>query len=971
MAFRVPNPRMPRVPYRARWVVPAIVALILLIIVVSVYVSLYTDLLWFRSVGYSSVFSRRLTTQVVLFFLFGLAMALVVGANVVVSYRLRPPFRPMSPEQQQLERLGELLHPLRLWVLGVVLFLVAVITGTSAAGRWRTWMLWRNGVSFHHTDPQFHRDVSYWAWTYPMQRFVLGMAFAAVVVSLIAVLVTAYLYGALRPQTPGPKVTPAARAHISVLLGVFVLLKAIAYWLDRYGLAFSPRGIVTGPSYTDVHAVLPAKTILVFIAVICAVLFFANVRIRNWRLPAIAFGVMVLSAIVVGGVYPALVQQLKVKPSAQDLEAKYIGRNIEQTRIAYGITGDAVTTTNYTGASTAPPKTLRQDATRVAQLRIVDPNVVSQTFEQLQQQRSFYGFTDPLDVDRYPLGGQLTDVVIGLRDIDLGGVPTNQQNWINQHLVYTHGFGLAGATADAVTTTGEPNFIEGDLPPKGQLTISQPRIYFGENSPAYSIVGAPPGTAPRELDLPSDTASGQTNTTYQGKGGVAVGSFFRQLLYALKYKDANILLSSGVNSRSRMLYVRDPRARVRKVAPWLTVDGDPYPVVAGGRIVWVVDGYTTSDGYPYSERTDLSAATRDTLTTTTTTVARQASQQINYIRNSVKATVDAYDGTVHLYEWNQPSGASDPVLQTWMKAFPHTVEPESAIPADLLPHLRYPEDLFKVQRDLLVRYHVTDPKSFYNGTNFWRVPTDPTVTVDVNQPPYYLTMSPDGGIAPPVYSLTAPLVSLNRRNLTGYLSVDAQPGPNYGHMTLLQLPSSQVVDGPGQVQNNIESDTTVSPQLTLLGAGGSTVIKGNLLTVPLDGGFVYVEPIYVKASGGQSFPILRKIIAVSGNTIAYQSTLSDALDEAFGQAAAGGGGTPTPPPLTPPSGSALQKAIAAALKAEADAQAALKAGDFAAYGEAQKRLQQALQQIASAAKASSSASGSPSPSASPSGSRSP
>jgi uncharacterized membrane protein (UPF0182 family) len=975
VTFNVPRPQMPQLPTlnrRARVLVVVVVAVIVLLILGSVFVGQYTNLLWFRSVQYSSVFSRRLVTELLLFFVFGAVMAVVVAANVIVAFRFRPPFRPVSQEQEQLERYRRLVQPVRGWVLAAAVVLIGIITGSSASRRWQTWLLWRNGTSFGVKDAQFHRDVSYFAFTYPMQRFVLGTLFAIVVVSLLAVLVTAYLYGSLRLQTPGPKWTPASRVHVSILLGLFVLLKAVAYWLDRYGLAFSGRGIVTGPSYTDVHAVLPAKTILVFVAIICALLFFANSVTRNWTLPAISFGLMAFSAIVIGGAYPALVQHYKVQPSAQDLEAPYIQRNIDATQLAYGITPKQVSvTSNYPGVSTASNTALRTASTQVAQLRVLDPNVVSQTFEQLQQERSYYTFPQTLDVDRYDLSGKLTDVVIGARDINLKGLQPSQRNWINEHLVYTHGYGLVAAQADTANTEGSPSFVEQDLPPRGPLNITQPRIYFGESSPAYSIVGAPPGTKPRELDRPADNAAGQVNNTYTGGGGVSIGSTWRQLLYAWKFKDKNILLSSGVNSASRILYVRDPRQRVAKVAPWLTLDGDPYPVVVGGQIQWVVDGYTTSDGFPYSEQESLGSSTRTSLTTNSSSVAAQSNKHINYIRNSVKATVNAYTGAVNLYEWNQvpsatnPFASPDPVLKTWEKAFPGVVKPQSAMPAGLISHLRYPEDLFNIQRTLLAHYHVTNPKSFYGGTQFWNVPNDPTTeagSASVPQPAYYLSLSPDGSTtATPTFSLTSPLVSLNRRNLTAFLSVDSQPGADYGQFQLLELPDNQVTDGPQQVQNNIESTTAVSTQLTLLRQGGSRVALGNLLTVPIDGGLLYVEPIYVQSAGAGSFPELREVAAVYSGTVAYQPTLSAALDQVFGLPITTVPTSPTSPvtkPPTQPSGgkvsATLQEAIAQAQAAEAAAKAALRRGDFAAYGVDQKKLQRALTRIAAAAAASSS-----------------
>jgi hypothetical protein len=972
VTFNVQVPQLPPLSRRVRLLFAAVVVVIIAIILLSVFVSQYTNLLWFRSVHQSSVYTRRLVTEVVLFVMFGLAMTIAVAVNVVIAYRFRPAFRPASQEQEQLEVYRTALHRFRWWVLGIVSGFIGVITGASASTHWRTWLLWRNGTPFNVKDPQFHRDISYFAFTYPMQRYALSVLFAIIIVSLIAVLLTSYVFGAVRLQTPGPKWTPAGRVHVSVLLGIFVLLKAVAYWLDRYGLAFSGRGIVTGPSYTDVNAVLPAKTILVFVAVICALLFFANIYTRNWLLPAVAFGLMVFSAIVIGGAYPALVQQFKVKPSAQDLEAPYITRNIDATRTAYGI--NQVKPQSYAGVfPTTDGATLRAAANAVAQIRVLDPNIVSQTFEQLQQQRSYYTFPQTLDVDRYPLGTTpgLTDTVVGVRDVDLSGLQPGQRNWINDHLVYTHGVGLVAASANTSTAGGAPAFVEQDLPPTGSIPISQngARIYFGESSPSYSIVGAPTGTKPRELDLPSGNAAGQTNTTYTGNGGVPIGSTWRKLLYALKYKDKNILLASGVNSKSQILYVRDPRQRVAKVAPWLTLDGDPYPVVVNGQIEWVVDGYTTSDGYPYSEQQSLSSATKTSLTTSSASVAAQRNTHINYIRNSVKATVNAYTGQVTLYEWNQTApNTKDPVLATWEKAFPGVVQPQTAMPQDLVAHLRYPEDLFNIQRELLAHYHVTDPRAFYNGTEFWNVPYDPNVEGNVPQPAYYFTMTPDGSptsASPEVFSLTSPLVSLNRRNLTGYLSVDSQPGDNYGKFTLLTVPADRVTAGPQQIHNDIESTTEVSRQLSLLRQGGSRVVIGNLLTVPVDGGFLYVEPVYVQSAGAGSFPVLRRIIAESNGVVSYEPTLGQALNGVFGVKQAAPGTTPPPSSGTPPPASsggkggapkvsaALKQAIADAQAAEKASQADLRRGDFAAYGVDQQKLAAALRRVAAAAGTSS------------------
>ncbi|MDQ1698863.1 MAG: uncharacterized protein QOG34_726 [Frankiaceae bacterium] len=957
--FSFPRPNaVPRLTGRNRRVLLILVVLALLALAVTAYVTLETDYLWFQSVGFGGVFSRRLMTQLVLFFLFGVPFALVVGANVVTAYRLRPEHRPASQEQQQLEALRAALHPARTWILAAVLVVLTLITGSAAAGRWKTWLQWRNGTSFGSKDPQFHRDISYYAFTLPMQRFLLSMLFAVVVVSLLAVLATAYLSGGLRPQTAGPKVTPATRAHLSVLLGVFVLLKAWAYWLDRYGLNFSRRGFVdTGASYTDVHAVIPAKTILVVLAVICAGIFFANVRIRNWRLPAIAFGVMALGAIVIGGIYPLLVQQFSVRPSEADKEAPYISRNIEQTRLAYGLVpGESVKSTTYTGVQPGDTKSLRGDQLTLPNLRLLDPTEMPDTFQQLQGFKSFYTFPSTLDVDRYGVGDKQQEQVVAVRDINLDGLAAGQQSWINQHLVYTHGYGIVAAASNTVQSDGTPVFDESDIPPTGSLASGfQPRIYFGETSPTFSIVGAPKGGKDRELDFPDNSGIGQQNNTYTGHGGVSIGSGWRRLLYALRFKDKNLLFSSGVNGSSRILYVRNPRDRVAKVAPFLTLDSDPYPAIVGDHILWIVDGYTTTDGFPYAARTSLSSATNDTLSQTR---GGRPAGEVNYIRNSVKATVDAYDGTVRLYQW----GPRDAVLETWKKAFPGIVQPQSAIPADLLAHVRYPEDLFKVQRTLLTKYHITDAHSFYAGTDYWLVPDDPAreqqkPAVKVPQPPYYLTLALPGQTSAS-FQLTTSLLQNRRPNLAAFVSVQSDPtSPEYGTMSVLQLPSNAQVNGPGQVANEFESFTPASTELSLLRNGGSKVDLGNLLTLPLGNSFLYVEPIYVKSAGQTSFPTLKRVLVSFNGTVAYQPTLQLALDAVFG------GTAPSPPTPGPSNGGdhGVSPSVAALItqltEAQAAAEKALRAGDLTAYAAAEKRVATLIAQLAAEAKKPASRSG--------------
>jgi uncharacterized membrane protein (UPF0182 family) len=927
-----------RVRGRSRLVVPVIVVLVILVAVFLAFTAIWTDVLWYRSVGFSSVYTKQITTRVLLFFAAGLIMVILLGANVVLAYRLRPSYRPSSAEQQGLDRYRTVIDPHRRIVVVAVLGLVGLLTASAAAGQWRTWLAFLNRQPFGVKDPQFHKDVSFFVFTYPLLRVVLGFLFTAVILTLIASLVVHYLYGGVRVQGVGEKVSPAARAHLSVLFGVFVLLKAVAYWFDRWGLAHSERGVVTGPSYTDVNVVLPAKTILAVIALICALMFFATFFRPGAMLPGMAFGLLVLSAILIGGVFPLLIQTFHVKPNEADKESKYIGRNITATRQAYGVEHTSVT--DYVPNTKLSPEQAKQETSTLPNVRLLDPTVVSPTYQQLQQIKGFYKFADPLDIDRYPDptdGNQLRDTIVAVREIS--GPPAGQNNWINSHLVYTHGYGFVAAPGNQVdeSNEGAPAFTEKDIPPTGSLNITQPRIYFGERSPAYSIVG---GSGNRELDYPDDKSpAGQRNNTYAGKGGVPIGGLFDRTLYAIRFKEKNLLLSGAIGKDSRILYDRSPRERVEKAAPWLKVDGNPYPAVVDGRIQWIVDGYTTADDYPYSERTSLADATRDTNTESSVSVAAQARDQINYIRNSVKATVDAYDGTVRLYAWDP----TDPVLKTWMKAFPGTVRPRSAISPDLLAHFRYPEDLFKVQRRVLAHYHVQNPQAFYGGQDFWEIPDDPTGG-NTAEPPYYLSVKlPDQKT--PGFSLTSTFVPKGKAaNLTAFMAVDSVPtSPTYGQIRILQVPRSQVILGPQQVQNTFENNPTVSQQLTLLRGPGSRTVSGNLLTLPFGGGFLYVEPVYLEAKeGGGSYPLLKRVLVSYGNDIGFGPTLEDALDQVL----KGGGAVATPsgPPLQ--SSDDVRAAIDAANKAYSDAQNALSKGDWTAYGEAQNKLKSALEQLA-------------------------
>jgi len=954
------------VPRRRSVLIPTIVLLALLVGGFVLFSGYYTDWLWFDSVGKTQVFTISLVTRIVMFFAFGAVMAFVVGLAMWLAWRSRPTFRGMTPEQASLERYREAIEPFRRRI-GLVLVLgLGLIAGLTASGEWGTYLLWRNATPFGIEDPQFGLDLSFFTFTLPFIQFLLAFGFSVIVMALIAVVVVQYLYGGLRLQPRGDRASGAAQSQISLLIGLFVLLKAVAYWFDRFALDTQSQQLVagfTGLKYTDVNAVLPALNILAAISLLVAALFFLNAFRRHWAIPAIGAGLLVLTSVVVGTLYPMIVQQFQVKPSELVREQPYLERNINATRDAYDIADAEIT--DYPG-TVAPPtqQVLTESAGTLNAIRLLDPAVVSPTFNQLQQIRGYYSFNNTLDVDRYSLEDGKRGAIVAVREINLAGIPDGQRNWTNDRAVYTHGYGVVAAYDNTALTNGQPDFFESDIPSQGELDIAQPRVYFGELSPQYSIVGAPKGSPPVELDYPDDASpTGQTTNTYDGTGGVPMGSLFGRLLFATKFQDANILLSDLVNADSRILWDRDPLTRVEKVAPWLTLDQDPYPVVADGRITWVVDGYTLSNDYPYSSRVSLSEATSDSVSTRTLPSALLPRDQANYVRNSIKATVDAYDGTVTLYAWDP----SDPVLQTWMKAFPGIVESADNMPTEIVDHVRYPQDLFKIQRAILSRYHVTDATTFYNASDVWIVPNDPTVSpAEVFQPPYYLTLQMPGQIDP-AFSLTTTFAPQRRQTLAAFMAVDSSPGENYGKMRVLQLPSNTTIPGPQQVQNNFESDPTVSSQLSLLRRGGSDVELGNLLSLPFNGGLLYVEPVYIRAAQ-DGYPLLRKVLVGYGQNVAMENTLDVALAKVFGstpdsapeptvdqgmEELEGGSdsGDVTVVPPTPSTGDPatdLAIAIVEAERAYQDGQVALAKGDFAAYGEAQDRLKAALDAIAAA-----------------------
>ncbi|MFF1877553.1 UPF0182 family protein [Leifsonia sp. NPDC058230] len=937
-------------------------AIVALVILFFVFAGLYADILWYQQLGFLNVLTTQWLAAGVMFFIGFLGMAVPLWLAIQLAYRLRPVYAKLN---SQLDRYQQVIEPLRRLAMYGIPIVFGIFAGVSAGSRWQTALMWINGTAYGKTDAQFHLDIGFYLFDLPFLRSLVGFASAVTIISLIATLATCYLYGSIRISGREVRISKAARVQIAIVAALYLLLQAVSIWLDRYATVTDSNvnDMINGAAYTDVNATIPGRTILAGSAIFVALLFLLTAFIGRWRFPIVGTALLIVTALVAGAIVPWVVQRFQVEPSQKTLETPYIQRGIDATRDAYGL-GD-IEMTPYNAKTTAEQGALRQDAQTTAQIRIMDPAVVSPSFRQLEQFKQYYAFPNNLAVDRYNIDGKDQDAVVAVRELQQSGLGS-AQNWYNDTIVYTHGYGLVAAYGNQRSSDGQPVFLESGIPTTGSLGEYQPRIYFGQQSPTYSIVGAPKGTKDVELDYPGGTSDAQqTATTFQGNGGPKLDNIFKRLVYALKFQDEQIVLSDAVNNNSQILYDRDPIKRVQKVAPYLTLDSQAYPTVVDGRVKWVIDGYTTSDQFPYSHVGSLSDAIADT----ETPKPAYAFDNINYIRNSVKATVDAYDGSVTLYAWDD----TDPVLKTWEKIFPTTVKPMSDMSAQLMSHVRYPADLFKVQRSVLGQYHVTDAGSFYSRDDAWTTPNDPTAeagTATPQQPPYYLTLQMPGQTQPEfsLYTTFIPLASgdSSRSVLRGYLAVDSNAGStkgkradSYGKLRLLTLPSSDTVPGPGQVQNSFNSDPTVSQQLNLLRQGKTDVINGNLLTLPVGGGLLYVQPVYVKSTGETSYPLLQKVLVAFGDKIAFEDTLDQALDVLFGgDSGASAGDTNVPPTTgeTPPTtgtgdgtetpsptdNAALQAALAAAQTAINDKEAALKAGDWAAYGAADTRLSQAI-----------------------------
>lgn len=942
---------------RRRWLIIVIGAVVTLGILLSALSGFFVDLLWFQEVHFVDAFWTVFWAKILLGMFFGVIFFALLLANLIIVRRLTPKFRPFSPEQEVIERYRAALDPYARYIIPGFAALIALFVGVAAAAQWQTFLMWRNasGVGFGptHLDPLFHRDPAFYIFQLPFLKYVQGWLFSAFVGVAVLTGIAHYLTGGIRLQTVGEKVTAQVKVHLSVLLGLVLLAKAWGYYLGRYDLLVSPRGVVTGASYTDIHAQLPALYVLTIVALICSVLFLVNIRFRGWVLPVLGIGLLMLSSIVVGAIVPASVQKFRVDPQELQKETPFIERNIAATRFAFGID---VESTAVNPADDLTADQIDNNDTTVSNIRLWKPSILAQTYQALQRIQQYYEFKD-VDVDRYEIGGQSRVVMLSAREVSQLNIP-GTAGWQQMHLIFTHGYGAVASQVNASDSSGAPVFLLKDIPPVGTaIKLDGPppqdqgsQVYYGELADVpYVLVN----TNQEELNFPNPAGAGSVSTTYAGQGGIKVGGFFRRALFAYRYRDFNLLISGLINGNSRIMINRDIETRVKKAAPFLTFDKDPYSAIIDGRLTWIWDAYTTTDLFPYSDRIGLGQASNNDIT-----------GRANYIRNSVKAVVDAYDGTIKYYVVDD----KDPMIKVWENVFPTLFTPGSEAPPELQAHFRYPEDLLQVQAFELARYHVTDVPTFFSNSKRWALPTalpdspgDKSATGTLR--PYYVLLKLPGDTEEQ-FVLFEPLTPSQRQNMVAYMAAGSDPG-KYGQLSVFEFPTGENVDGPQQVRSLINQDPNVSKELSLLNQQGSGVRFGDLLIVPIENSFLYVQPIFVISSGQIPIPELKRVVVVHGGSVSVATSLTDALALSFGENAS----------QPPPTGQTVGELLADAIRHFNNADTALKAGNLALYqaelAAAQRDIQEANRILAEQGGGGSTPTPTPSPSVSPSPSPSP
>jgi hypothetical protein len=875
---------------------------ILLWIAFAIGPRLYTDYRWFEEVGYTSVFTTEITARLAIFFVAALAFFVFYAINITIARRLTPRVTDESSRWAQFAAFAGKSVAFLLIVGGLIL---AFLVGLIAQGQWLMVLRYLNAAPFGVTDPIFQRDVSFYVFTLPVYQFLVSWLGGAIILAALATGVT-YLLGLGRVQWTG-----AVKAHLSALGFLFLLNNAWSYQLDILNLVYSARGVVFGASYTDVNAQLPAYNILTVLALALAVLLLVNVFTRALKAIGIALALWIVAAILLSEIYPGLVQNLEVKPSEFTKEQPYIKNNIALTRIAYAL--DGIQEVPYPVEDAPTTTDIQRNADTINNIRLSDYRPLLQTYNQIQSIRTYYDFSD-VDVDRYTINDKYRQVMLSMRELSTQKLTDKAQTWVNLHLVYTHGYGVAASPVNEFTPDGLPSLLVKDIPPTGVIPVARPEIYFGEETGSYIFVK----TREKEFDYPK----GDENafSTYAGAGGVSVGALWDRLMFALRFGDMNILLTDALTGESRVMFNRKIQTRINRIAPFLMLDQDPYPIIADGKLYWMQDAYTTTERYPYSEPFE---------------------SGLNYIRNSVKVVVDAYNGTTTFYI----ADADEPILKSYRGIFPALFKPLEQMPASLRAHIRYPEGLFRIQADMYRTYHMQDPLVFYNKEDLWAIPNESADGQPNQMEPYYVIMRLSGDTKEE-FMLMLPFTPAKRQNMVAWMTAKSD-GADYGTRLIYRFPKDKLIYGPEQIHARLNQDPVISSQLSLLNQRGSRVLWGNLLVIPVEKSLLYVQPMYLLAEQSQ-IPQLKKVVVATGNSLAMEASLGEALTRVFsGLGTSITGATTT---TTAPTTGTSSSTDVAALAKEANehylkAQDALKVADWATYGAEMKALQQTLDKL--------------------------
>ena len=907
-----------------------IIAVLVAWFVFQSLVSLYPELLWFDNLGLSSVFWTNLWAKLLTALVFGLIFLVVAALNIGIAWKLTEKTRaerkrrPADLKRMIQELFGEggeeeeggminvtpgegtEKRSVLLWVAGVLA--VSVFMGLSAVTQWQVALKALNASAFGTADPVFGKDVGFYIFNFPLQKFAQGFIFSAFLLSFLACVWIYLINNGFSFERFKLLFARGVKAHLALILAAITLIFAWGLWLGELEVLYSARGVVFGAGYTDVKAQILGYNLQIFVLFILAALLVVNIFQREYRLPIAGLAAYLVVALVMGGVYPAIVQNFQVKPSEISLEAPYIANAIKYTQLAYGL--DKIEVEEFAAEQKLSRGDLRRNAQTISNIRLWDTRPLIKTYRQLQGIRLYYDFSD-VDVDRYRIDGRYQQVMLSPRELKVGKLPAKAQTWVNRHLKFTHGYGLCLSPVNEQTPEGLPDLIVKDIPPATatNLRVERPEIYYGEETENYVIVN----TKEDEFDYPKGDKN--VYTKYQGRGGVEISSLWRRLAFTIKYGDLKILLTEYITPRSRIMFDRSIRARVSKIASFLRYDRDPYLVLSQGKLYWIQDAYTISDLYPYSDPTG------------------RGFSRFNYIRNSVKVVIDAYEGDVVFYIVDE----KDPIAQTYKKIYPALFKPFADMPEEIKEHLRYPYDLFMVQAHKYATFHMEDPQVFYNQEDLWNIPKEIYAGTEVAMDGYYIIMKLPQE-KKEEFLLMLPFTPNNKDNMIAWLAGRSDM-PDYGKLIVYKFPKDKLIYGPMQIEARIDQQTEISQQFTLWGQVGSRVIRGNLLAIPVEESIIYVEPIYLEASTGE-LPELKRVIAAYGKNVAMAETLDAALSAVFA-----GRVTTARPEIEITRGLSARELSRKALELYDQAQSRLRQGDFGGFGESFRDLRKILQDL--------------------------